>query len=53
MSQHAIRIVIGAALALIVLGSVQAQDSKSTAEATYRDIHQTLGSVPALFQAVP
>jgi AhpD family alkylhydroperoxidase len=48
--------VMTATLALIgtiTLGPGLAQDSKSTAEATYRDIQQTLGSVPGFFKQFP
>lgn len=57
MSQRSVRIVaITATLALIgglTLGPSLAQDSKSTAEATYADIQQTLGSVPGFFKQFP
>jgi AhpD family alkylhydroperoxidase len=38
---------------LLMIGSVQAQDSKAAAEATYKDIQQTLGLVPAFFKQFP
>ncbi len=40
-------------LAAITLVPALAQDSKSSADATYQDIQQTLGTVPSFFKAFP
>jgi AhpD family alkylhydroperoxidase len=40
-------------IAAITLGPGLAQDSRSTPEATYRDIEQTLGTVPGFFRQFP
>ena len=53
MSQRSKCIVIGTALALLMLRPGLAQDSKSTPEATYQDIQRTLGSVPGFFRQFP
>jgi AhpD family alkylhydroperoxidase len=53
MSQGSKRVVLATALALVALGPGLAQDTKSTAEATYRDIQATLGSVPGFFRQFP
>lgn len=53
MFQSSKRIIVGATLALIALGPGLAQDTRSTAEATYRDIRQTLGVVPGFFRQFP
>src|SRR5688572_836513 len=53
MSQGSKRVVLANALALVALGPGVAQDTKATAEATYRDIQATLGSVPGFFRQFP
>src|SRR6266540_6914170 len=40
-------------LAAITAGSALAQDSKSSADGTYRDIQQSLGIVPGFFKEFP
>ena len=42
-----------ALLGTITLGPALAQDIKPAAESTYRDIQQTLGSVPGFFKLFP
>lgn len=44
---------IAITLAAITLAPALAQDSKSSADATYQDIQQTLGTVPGFFKAFP
>jgi AhpD family alkylhydroperoxidase len=57
MSQRSERITVMAAtfalIGTITLAPGLAQDSKSAAETTYRDIQQTLGSVPGFFKQFP
>lgn len=45
--------IFAATLAAVTLVPALAQDSKSSAEATYQDIQQTLGTVPGFFKAFP
>ncbi len=56
MSKLSTRLAGMTALALVgalMTGPVLAQDVKSVAEATYRDIEQTLGTVPGFFKQFP
>ena len=53
LSKPSKRIGIATALALVALSPGLAQDTRTAAEATYRDIQQTLGSVPGFFRQFP
>ena len=51
--KHHLKFAFAAVLTVGVVGSALAQDPKAEANATYRDIEQTLGLVPGFFRQFP